>query len=658
MRTLPSVHLALILGAFVPAFSYAASWPAVDPAELAETQGRVDPSADCEYLLYECTEDGTQYDRRNREYFVRLRVFTQAGAESASIIELPYRERIDVGGISVRTTRPDGTTVEHSKVQTFDREVLRLGVERRRVATFTPPAVEPGVLIEYRFTTYLDRGHYETGYFFQRHDPVRLARYRVRPYHERGKRLRMLFFNLPEKDIKPDKDAYFVFEFEELKGMRHEPFSPPPLHTQASISIKYVDPSEADVARYWSGQGRELQRAENRTLKATPRVKALAASIVAPSDSPEVKLSKFYDHCRAGGIINRDSPKIPFTYDELKKLQVNSAPDDTIECGNGTARDINELFAALAATTGLETKLARVNDRGIKLVRPDSADPESVSHLVVAVKLDGKWVVFDPGEMFLPFGLLSWRHTDTLYMMASRSGGVLEAIEGSKAEDSVRTRRGELRLDENGNLEGNVTITHTGLWDAEVRKRLFPMTHNERLELVKDDVRRFLRGAEVTDILVENGDELLKPLRISYRIRFPGYAARTGTRLLVRPAVFQKGVSPLFQNSSRTYDIVFQNRRTDLDEVEIALPEGFSIEAHSAPPVPNLAPLARYETYLALKKETNTLIYKRTFRLDSVMALARFYAPIKQLFEAVDARDSHEISLRRVEPAAQQTGAR
>jgi hypothetical protein len=226
---------------------------------------------------------------------------------------------------------------------------------------------------------------------------------------------------------------------------------------------------------------------------------------------------------------------------------------------------------------------------------------------------------------------------------------VLETFEGAKAEESVRTRTGTLKLDEKGTLQGTVDVTYTGLWEAAMRERMFTLSESERRDRVRREIRECLPGAELSEIEVRGVDDLLRPIEVSYHLSAAGYAERTGSRLFVQPAAFQKGLAPMFVDATRTYDIIFEFRHRDIDNVEIALPEGFTLEAHSAPPVPGLAPLARYETVLGLKKSTNSLIFRRTFYLDSVAVLAMYYGPIKQAFEGLHRRDSHAVSLKRAD---------
>ena len=107
----------------------------------------------------------------------------------------------------------------------------------------------------------------------------------------------------------------------------------------------------------------------------------------------------------------------------------------------------------------------------------------------------------------------------------------------------------------------------------------------------------------------------------------------------------------MFVNATRIYDIIFEDRHTDVDEVEIALPEGCTLEASTAPSGVNLEPLGRYKTSLALRKGDNTLVCKRRFSLESVAALSRYYPPIKKLFEGLHQSDNHVLTLRRAEVA-------
>ena len=55
------------------------------------------------------------------------------------------------------------------------------------------------------------------------------------------------------------------------------------------------------------------------------------------------------------------------------------------------------------------------------------------------------------------------------------------------------------------------------------------------------EVKELMSAAELADIKIENVTDDAKPLLYKFHVRVPGYAQRTGKRIFIQPAFFQRG---------------------------------------------------------------------------------------------------------------------
>src|SRR5205807_1240753 len=117
------------------------------------------------------------------------------------------------------------------------------------------------VIFEYSYVEHRDRITPLWALHFQRDVPVRLARYRLRPYPAGGFDLRSVSFNLPSFSLKPDREGFFTLEAARLKGWKNEPFQIPPIQLQAA-AIVYYSPHEGNLTTeaYWAKVGGGLYR--------------------------------------------------------------------------------------------------------------------------------------------------------------------------------------------------------------------------------------------------------------------------------------------------------------------------------------------------------------------------------------------------------------
>lgn len=151
----------------------------------------------------------------------------------------------------------------------------------------------------------------------------------------------------------------------------------------------------------------------------------------------------------------------------------------------------------------------------------------------------------------------------------------------------------------------------------------------------------------MTEVKVINATNPLEPLQVSFHLRIPEYAERTGSRLFLQPAIFHKGGKPVFEAAARKHDIQLRFRYTSDDRVTIAVPEGFEFEAPSAPAGIDLPQIANYKIELGLRKAERQLQYHRVFSSNLVSVPVKHYPTFKTFFDAIHSRDNHVLTLKR-----------
>jgi hypothetical protein len=160
-----------------------------------------------------------------------------------------------------------------------------------------------------------------------------------------------------------------------------------------------------------------------------------------------------------------------------------------------------------------------------------------------------------------------------------------------------------------------------------------------------------LGGAELSEVRIDSATDPVKPFVYSYKARVPGYAERTGKRLFLQPAFFQKGVAEMFPTSSRLYDIYFQFPWMENDHVEIELPEGYALDNAEAPAGLNIGHVGFYDVKVSIANR-RTLVYDRSFRFEGLVFPKDTYPSLKKAFDVLHERDNHAITLKQDAAAA------
>jgi len=631
-------------------------WPAPAPEEFTSARPALDPEAGAEILFYEVSMDEGGLDAF-WTHTVRARILDERGIKHFAKIEILHDRNAYIRQIEARTSRADGTSTTLERSEIFTRDLVKFQNSGLKVTSFAPPGLEPGVIVEYRYRETRTRKSYFWPLAFQRDLPVRFARFKLKPglLYATGVSLRCLTFNLPPFSLVADPGGFYTFEATDLPAWKNEPMQPPPLATQRSVIVYYTTANASSPAVYWKNASAELHRRMESSARVTRKVKAYAASLTVPGDSIADKVAKLHDHCRSQ-LSNASRDTTLLSPEQRKKLGPGRNVDDVIKYAMGTADDIVIAFVALARAAGLDARLAQANDRTVIFYSETLTEPFVFTKLVAAVRDGDSWIFCDPSSRYLPAGLLEWKHCGTSALVADAKEALIVPVELPPAHLSRTHRVGTFVLLDDGTIEGKVIEKATGFAELAAKNLLDARSPEERKSLLLSSVQRQMPEAELTALTVENADSPAAPLAITYLLRVPRFAERTGTRLFFQPAVLRKGIPPLFESPHRTRGVLFNHLYEELDEYEISLPAGFSLEAASAPGGLDLGKRGRFAIKLGYLEKNRTIHYTRDFAWGIVGGGVAHYATIKQVFDLVHGQDNHALTLKRDESAPSKPG--
>ena len=185
----------------LPRTSHADDWLPVLPEDLAMNDNPKQPGLDAMILyrnvVVDVSKANTAGDAESEYY--RIKIFTQEGTKRGHV-QIEYDKKIaNVVRVEGRTIRPDGSIVK------FDGQVLETTVEKSSgqkvlAKSFTLPDVEPGCIIEYRYSIQGQPGRVlDWGWVVSENMYTREAHFSYMPYAGYGNSLRPIIrrFSLP-----------------------------------------------------------------------------------------------------------------------------------------------------------------------------------------------------------------------------------------------------------------------------------------------------------------------------------------------------------------------------------------------------------------------------------------------------------------------------
>jgi len=662
-RTAPLARL-LVLSAFVLVGSssliiHAADlWRPIDPSELSMKTPMVERNADAEVILWEVR---VAYIKNVNEiatvleHYVRIKVFNDRGRESQSKVDI-YAPQFGgrtfrISEVAARTVKPDGSAVEVKKEDIYDRTVLKANGLRVNAKSFALPGVVPGSIVEYRWRETRNGIQDYERFDFSRDIPVQLVRYFVKPYQEtlvdsEGKAvaMRAQILHGQATAFLKDKDGFFGTSMKAVPAFQYEPQMPPEYAIRPWMMVYYAADADSRPEVFWRNFGRAMAAEMKPGLKVNSDIQKTAAEVIGASKDPTEKLAKLYDFVRSK-IRRYNDDALKLTPEEIRKLKDNITPADTLKRSIGNSRDIDLLFGALAAAAGFEVRVAFAADRSDTFFDRSLANNYSVDPVGVAVKVGSEWRVFSPGETYVSFGMLPWQHEGQETLIADEKEPVWVVSQYSDPSKSVQKRTGKFKLAADGTLEGEVRIEYTGHFGEDEKEYVDAMPAAQREDMLKNRYR----GLTMTNVHIENATDPDKPIVYAFHAVVRNYAQRTGRRVLLKPAFFQRGVPERFTTAERSQMVYFHFPWSEADDIEIELPPGYELDNAQGPQPVSGGALAKYDPIAALSADGRTLIYKRSiyFGKDSKALLfpVKDYPTLKAFFDAVYKQDDQAIAL-------------
>jgi Domain of Unknown Function with PDB structure (DUF3857)/Transglutaminase-like superfamily len=625
----------------------AADWHAVSDDEMKLTAADIgDPEADAAILFREGRLDDSGPDGTTLRVYLRIKIFNERGRRYADV-QLPYRvEQGRITDVSARTIRADGSVIEVTGRDIFDRVTLRTrrGVWRAKI--FSMPAVEPGVIIEYRYRQVYPAGFRYFQLDLQSELFTRRLHYEIQPLLAPKLDVRWITFNSKDpKRFAPVWDGTFDIRAENIAPFRHEPLMPPELGVKMWGWLYYSGEFETEPEKYWRAYARRMHdRARNET-RPTPAIRRLVGAIAPAGDDANQRIARLYDYVQRE-IHNIGEIKEDEASDAEAGLKKNDNVDDTLRRRYGTPRDINRLFIAMLRAAGFDARVVELTTRDENFFHRSFANAFQFNGEVVAiVRRDSPPQFFDAGTPFCPRGMLSWEKEGVTALVYGNHDWRFIELPVSDATASVTERQIDATLNDDGQVDAQAEMRLSGQRALAFRNETADATADEQRRLVAAEARNALPLATIDEpsVVVKNPRLAGAPVVAAYRFSAPQFATRTEKRLLVRPALLSRRDETRLTASRRTTNVYFDFPWSESDRVEIEAPEGYLPEA-----LPGAIEIdigaARYRASFA--SAGRRVIYERRLVVNAINFTVEQYDTVREFFNRVLAADRTAISFK------------
>jgi len=648
LRRLSLIAGLILLGATVyrVASSSADEWLPISPEELKMTGLAQAPGAPAVILYRQVDRDDSNIHTPHEYNYVREKIFTEEGRKYADAEIEFVKDEYNIVNIRARTIHPDGSIVNFDG-KVYEKEIVKGRNLKVLAKTFTLSDVQPGSIIEYHYMIDFKENYAFDAYWILSSDLyTKEAKFTLKPFNRFG--LRWTWPNgLPAGAPPPVQgngtSPLIHMEANNIPAFQIEDDMPPEDSMKFRVDFNYSEgPVETDPDRFWKKEGKKQNdRVESFVGKKKAMEEAVGA-IVAANDTPEVKLQKIYARVQK---IRNTSYEVQKTEQELKRAQEKGASnaEDVWNRGYGDREQITLLFLGLVRAAGLDAAAARISTREDHFFSKNIMRERDLHTYVVIVKVNGKDVYFDPGSAFTPYGMLPWAETMSSGLKLDKDGGTWITTSIPECGDSRIERKADLKLTQEGSLEGKLKVTYSGLEAASRRVEERNQDDTTRKKLLEDQVKYSVPAAiEVELTNKPDWSTADSNLVAEFDLKVPGWVSGAGSHALLPVGIFGGPEKHLYEHTTRVHPLYFHYMSEKVDDVTIELPLGWKVSNMPKPGDKD----ARLLVYTMKADEKNgTLHIERRLKNELVILEPKYYPTVRSFYESVRTGDEEQIVL-------------
>ena len=324
----------------------------------------------------------------------------------------------------------------------------------------------------------------------------------------------------------------------------------------------------------------------------------------------------------------------------------------------GDCKDKATLLSAMLAAVGIRSTWVLVDtERGMM---SKEAPSMAGNHMIAAIELPkdylpqsmysivtagtGKrFLIFDPTWEKTPFGHLERELQGSDALLVDGTDSQVIRLPVLLPQQNLVERKASFQLAADGSLAGTVQEQQTGDIARDRRYLFANGTGKKQQETLDRGMSQDLSAFSMTDVRVENANDLDKALTVSYTLKADHFAQEMGPLLTVRPRVMGREALAV-DSRKRDLPIDLGETRQVHDDFTIALPPGFGVD--------ELPPHVRIDLGFAAyqsetKVENNALHYSRTYTVREIVLPAGRYPEVQKLARTISADEQSSAVLKR-----------
>lgn len=260
------------------------------------------------------------------------------------------------------------------------------------------------------------------------------------------------------------------------------------------------------------------------------------------------------------------------------------------------------------------------------------------NHVILALPFENKLYWLECTSQIQPFGFQGDFTDDRNVLIIKPDGGEIVSTKTFSEAENIKIIKGSYAISPEGNLSGKLNIVSKGLqYDNEFGKER--LSREEQIKRYKEEFDN-INNLSIKKINFSN-DKNNVLFTEDLELQAEGYAQNTGGKLMFALNAFDQNSYVPKKYKTREFPFEIERGYSNEDEIEITLPEGFSIEAK-----PNNNEVAtEFGSYKIefITAENNKIICKRKLTIKKGFFESSKYENYRKFRETIARTDNSKI---------------
>lgn len=513
----------------------------------------------------------------------RIKIFKRPGYEKGDVL-IPFYSADQlqkVYGLKATVYNPDGSETDVDKKEFFTEEVN----EHWSRIRFSCPNLQEGSVLEYKYEMSSKYFFELPEWYFQDDIPVRSSELRLeipewysyifinqgRPLDANERDAKSGDFVLQDNSRVKVNINYNRLVMENVPALKEESYITTMSDYYARIrfqlqEVKYPNSVPQQVMSSWpkvAGDLLDMPSFGDQFLKKRnyDEVWEAAQGVLAGAKTTEEKIDALYYFLLSN--INCESGN---------GLFVRKSLNDCFEKKSARSGELNLLIVALLKEAGVEAYPALVSTRSNGSPMQEYPLLDQFNY-VMAIAIDGDnsfWL--DLANPFRPTGYPAPDALNRQAWLVIKDAPQWVTLVPPTAESTYLI---SCSLDEQGNMDGSITLSAAGYSAVDERQKL---QGEKEEEYFKNYITGYFPDATVDSVTIENKLVSGKPLKIVAGCHLPGLAQVSGDFIYLTPAMMTAFDENPFKLETRTYPVDMPYPIAERIILNLTVPEGYVVE--------------------------------------------------------------------------------